>query len=152
MPELIFWLAVIALIAWRLSGRKRGRAGRRSRDGGSFYLQREWRAIARDTRAANKRWFKGFLTCELCKDSENHWRRSRWLLFFRKKTPLHFHTDHIKPRSLYPHLELHPDWTQVLCQRCNTQKGNRSTFNWERVNRWPAPFRWVGRSVGKMIT
>jgi len=34
------------------------------------------------------------------------------------------HVDHIKPRSLYPELELEFDNMQVLCKRCNLEKSN----------------------------
>jgi|TARA_B110000967_G_scaffold6367_1_gene6388 hypothetical protein len=34
------------------------------------------------------------------------------------------HVDHIKPRSLYPKLELELSNLQVLCQKCNSGKGN----------------------------
>lgn len=37
--------------------------------------------------------------------------------------------DHIKPRSLYPHLELDLDNLQVLCQRCNKAKNNTDITN-----------------------
>ena len=36
------------------------------------------------------------------------------------------HVDHIKPRSLYPQLELDPENLQVLCEDCNLGKGNKS--------------------------
>lgn len=36
------------------------------------------------------------------------------------------HVDHIKPRSLYPELELESKNLQVLCRQCNLGKGNKS--------------------------
>lgn len=36
--------------------------------------------------------------------------------------------DHVKPRSLYPHLSLNEDNLQVLCRRCNSRKGNREYY------------------------
>lgn len=35
------------------------------------------------------------------------------------------HVDHIKPRSLFPELELDFENMQVLCQTCNSAKSNR---------------------------
>lgn len=40
-------------------------------------------------------------------------------------TDTELHVDHIRPRSLYPHLSLDPDNLQVLCRECNFAKGNR---------------------------
>jgi hypothetical protein len=37
--------------------------------------------------------------------------------------------DHIKPRSLYPHLQLEFDNMQVLCRSCNSKKSNRKIFD-----------------------
>jgi len=36
-----------------------------------------------------------------------------------------YHVDHIKPRSLYPHLALDPKNMQVLCKDCNLGKSNK---------------------------
>jgi len=35
------------------------------------------------------------------------------------------HIDHIKPRSVYPALELEFDNLQILCQKCNIRKSNK---------------------------
>lgn len=35
-----------------------------------------------------------------------------------------YHVDHIKPRSLYPHLALDPNNMQVMCEACNLGKSN----------------------------
>lgn len=40
------------------------------------------------------------------------------------------HVDHIKPRSLYPHLELEENNLQVLCYDCNLGKGNTDDTDW----------------------
>lgn len=40
------------------------------------------------------------------------------------------HVDHIKPRSLFPELELDINNLQVLCATCNQGKSNRFTTDW----------------------
>lgn len=40
------------------------------------------------------------------------------------------HVDHIKPRSLFPHLELMLDNLQVLCEDCNLAKSNKDETDW----------------------
>ena len=40
------------------------------------------------------------------------------------------HVDHIKPRSLYPHLSLVLTNLQVLCDDCNLGKSNKSERDW----------------------
>lgn len=40
------------------------------------------------------------------------------------------HVDHIKPRSLFPELELDIDNLQVLCEDCNLGKSNRDEIDW----------------------
>lgn len=42
--------------------------------------------------------------------------------------------DHIKPRSLYPELELDFDNMQVLCSACNLSKSNRNTIDYRKNN------------------
>jgi hypothetical protein len=42
--------------------------------------------------------------------------------------------DHIKPRSLYPELELVESNLQVLCRNCNLGKSNKDETDW----RWKA--------------
>ncbi len=39
-------------------------------------------------------------------------------------THCEIHVDHIKPRSLFPELELDPSNTQILCKPCNEKKSN----------------------------
>lgn len=41
-------------------------------------------------------------------------------------TNCEMHVDHIKPRSLYPELELCLDNLQVLCKDCNMEKSNKN--------------------------
>lgn len=43
------------------------------------------------------------------------------------------HIDHIKPRSLYPELELEIDNMQVLCRVCNIGKSNRNEIDYRPV-------------------
>lgn len=38
--------------------------------------------------------------------------------------------DHIKPKSDYPELALHPDNLQLLCEECNTGKSNWDDTRW----------------------
>jgi 5-methylcytosine-specific restriction endonuclease McrA len=42
------------------------------------------------------------------------------------------HVDHIKPRSLYPELELCFNNMQVLCQKCNIGKSNRNQIDYRK--------------------
>ncbi len=45
------------------------------------------------------------------------------------------HVDHIKPRSLFPELELSQDNLQVLCEDCNIGKSNLDMTNWNSANK-----------------
>jgi len=40
------------------------------------------------------------------------------------------HVDHIKPKSVYPHLQYELSNLQVLCADCNVGKGNWDETNW----------------------
>ena len=40
------------------------------------------------------------------------------------------HIDHIKPRSLYPELELTFDNLQILCETCNMEKSNKNCIDY----------------------
>lgn len=42
------------------------------------------------------------------------------------------HVDHIKPRSIYPELELNKDNLQLLCEDCNLGKGAWDETDWRR--------------------
>jgi 5-methylcytosine-specific restriction endonuclease McrA len=41
--------------------------------------------------------------------------------------------DHIKPRSIYPHLALDENNLQVLCRECNLGKSNVDTTDWRKA-------------------
>lgn len=43
------------------------------------------------------------------------------------------HVDHIKPRSLFPELELEITNLQVLCSDCNLGKSNTDQIDWRRI-------------------
>lgn len=43
------------------------------------------------------------------------------------------HVDHIKPRSLFPELELEITNLQVLCSDCNLGKSNTDQIDWRRM-------------------
>ncbi|CBG87157.1 HNH endonuclease [Citrobacter rodentium] len=40
------------------------------------------------------------------------------------------HVDHIKPRSLYPHLALDLSNLQIMCNECNVSKSNKDEIKW----------------------
>ena len=40
------------------------------------------------------------------------------------------HVDHIKPRSLYPSLQLDINNLQILCEKCNIGKSNKDFTDW----------------------
>jgi len=48
------------------------------------------------------------------------------------KDGVSLHVDHIKPRSLYPDLELQLSNLQVMCQDCNQGKSNIDDTNWRQ--------------------
>jgi len=69
----------------------------------NFFKSREWK----ETRLAC---LSAYRKCKLC-----------------GRTTLEgavLHVDHIKPRSLFPHLSLEPSNLQVLCSDCNVAKSN----------------------------
>jgi 5-methylcytosine-specific restriction endonuclease McrA len=45
------------------------------------------------------------------------------------------HVDNIKPRSLFPHLELNLSNLQILCESCNLGKGNTDSIDWREKNK-----------------
>jgi hypothetical protein len=67
----------------------------------SFYNSSDWKEIRSITLKNNEN------KCILCGSRSN------------------LAVDHIKPRSKYPELALDIDNTQILCQSCNSSKGNR---------------------------
>ena len=46
------------------------------------------------------------------------------------KDGVKLHVDHIKPKSLYPHLEYELSNLQVLCEDCNMGKSNKDDTDW----------------------
>jgi len=56
--------------------------------------------------------------CELCGAS--------------KATGAVIQVDHIKPRSIFPEIELDPNNLQVLCRPCNMGKSNRDSIDWRK--------------------
>ncbi|WMJ66865.1 HNH endonuclease [Klebsiella variicola] len=70
------------------------------------------------------------------------WRRLRYQAFQRygnkccvcgrgASDGMVMHVDHIKPRSLYPHLALDIANLQIMCNECNVIKGNRDEVAWQ---------------------
>ena len=49
----------------------------------------------------------------------------------------YIHVDHIRPRSLFPELELDENNLQVLCHECNHGKGNWDMTDWREVAESP---------------
>jgi len=72
-----------------------------------FYETREWRSLRYQALKEYGR------KCALCKVTKGV-----------------MHVDHIKPRSLYPKLELEFSNLQVLCEACNLGKSNRDDTDW----------------------
>lgn len=75
-----------------------------------FYETRNWRTLRYEVLKARGR------RCECCGRTP--------------KDGIALHVDHIKPRSLYPELELVADNLQVLCEDCNVGKSNRDEIDW----------------------
>ncbi len=91
-----------------LSHKKTANRVEKKRSSGSvFYDSREWQAVKYQTLKRHGR------KCMVC---------------FR--TNIEIHVDHIKPRSLYPDLELDPENLQVLCRDCNLGKSNTDCIDW----------------------
>lgn len=76
----------------------------------SFYDSDAWKHARYQALKANDG------RCELCGSS--------------KHDGIVLHVDHIKPRSLYPSLELVVTNLQVLCEPCNIGKSNRDETDW----------------------
>jgi 5-methylcytosine-specific restriction endonuclease McrA len=47
-----------------------------------------------------------------------------------RKQNVVLHVDHIKPRSLYPSLQLDINNLQILCEECNIGKSNKDFTDW----------------------
>lgn len=75
-----------------------------------FYNSDEWKSIR------YKVLVKFGATCQCCGAT--------------RKDGVQIHVDHIKPRSLYPHLELVESNLQVLCEMCNLGKSNVDSTDW----------------------
>ena len=80
-------------------------------DAKTFYASREWQTVRY---GALK---KADGCCTLCGRS-------------KRQHNVVLHVDHIKPRSLYPMLELDPSNLQVLCEDCNIGKSNKCDRDW----------------------
>ena len=76
-----------------------------------FYRGDAWRSLRYDA----LRRAKG--CCQLCGRS----KRDHGIVL---------HVDHIKPRSLHPHLQYEPTNLQVLCEDCNLGKSNTDDTDW----------------------
>jgi hypothetical protein len=77
--------------------------------GKAFYKTREWREMR------YKVLTKYGKVCQCCGQTSGY-----------------LHVDHIKPRSLFPTLELEENNLQVLCEACNIGKTNRDTTDWRQ--------------------
>lgn len=77
-----------------------------------FFLSDQWIALRYKTLSARGN------QCECCGNS--------WSV----GNPLQ--VDHIKPRSLFPHLALEPENLQVLCRQCNLGKGQYDMTDWRK--------------------
>ena len=60
------------------------------------------------------------------------------------------HVDHIKPRSLYPDLELEFENLQVLCKYCNLEKSNKDEIDY-RNNKIAIPSQYAINQFEKKI-
>jgi 5-methylcytosine-specific restriction endonuclease McrA len=76
--------------------------------GREFYSCREWRTVRYQVLQENAKKNSGKSKCEQCGAQAG-------------EKPLE--VDHVKPRSLFPHLELAKHNLQVLCHDCNQGKG-----------------------------
>lgn len=54
------------------------------------------------------------------------------------RTKLVTHVDHIKPRSLFPELELDFNNLQVLCKKCNIKKSNTDQTDYRFIKKAPS--------------
>lgn len=77
--------------------------------GKDFYITREWREVRYQVFVRHGK------KCQCCGETSGY-----------------LHIDHIKPRSLFPALELDIRNLQVLCEACNIGKSNRDTTDWRQ--------------------
>ena len=75
--------------------------------GALFYKTREWRQLRYKVLVRLGR------KCQCCGEEGGY-----------------IHVDHIKPRSLFPELELEESNLQVLCEACNMGKSNKDSTDW----------------------
>lgn len=75
-----------------------------------FYDSIEWRALRYKALELNGG------ACQCCGRTRKH--------------GVVLHVDHIKPRSLYPELQLALDNLQILCEDCNLGKSNKFATDW----------------------
>lgn len=76
----------------------------------TFYASDEWRALRYKALELNGG------ACQCCGRTRKH--------------GVVLHVDHIKPRSLYPELQLALDNLQILCEDCNLGKSNKFATDW----------------------
>jgi len=72
---------------------------------GGFFESPQWQRLRYETLKRDRK-------CVLCGSTDN------------------LHCDHIKPRSLYPEMELDPDNLQTMCKRCNLAKSNKDEIDY----------------------
>ena len=84
------------------------KAPKKPRD--SFYASREWTEVRREVMSLHAH------QCMKCGAGEK------------------IQVDHIKPRSLWPHLELAIDNCQLLCEQCNSRKSNKETSDYRSAS------------------
>lgn len=84
------------------------KAPKKPRD--SFYTSREWADVRREVMSLYAH------QCMKCGTGER------------------IQVDHIKPRSLWPHLELAIDNCQLLCEQCNSRKSNKETSDYRSAS------------------
>ena len=73
----------------------------------SFYNSEEWKTLR------NKVFQQYSAICMRCGNKSN------------------LEVDHVKPRSIYPELELNIDNLQILCRDCNLLKGVKDSLDWD---------------------
>lgn len=96
-------------------------------DENSFYRTPEWEAL-------RKRVLRKYgVRCMKCKING-----------------IEMHVDHIKPRSLYPDLELEFENLQVLCKYCNLEKSNKDEIDY-RNNKIAIPSQYAINQFEKKI-
>lgn len=89
-----------------------GVAKKKNRKRDRFYQSEEWRSVRYKALELSDG------ACCLCGRSRKH--------------GIVLHVDHIKPRSIYPTLEVDLNNLQVLCDDCNLGKSNKSTRDWRQ--------------------